>query len=197
MAWRERVIARISALSHPAWGPEHCARLYATMRQIARTEQLDADDDVLFALAWLHDVGTFDEFSRYGGSPPECAATAAEQVLAAEGFPTGKLATVSRIIREHSFEGDTRGTIEARILKDADMLEFLGSIGLLRLLSIVGDEDWVPDPRAALTLALEFGVTLPKRLFFQASRELASARLAETVAFTDALSVGTAGFAWV
>lgn len=197
MTWRDRIVARIGALDHPAWGPEHCRRLYSIERQIAHGEGIEADDDVLFALAWLHDVGTFDEFARYGGSPPECAASAADQLLAAAGFPVEKLERVSRIIRQHSFEGETRDTVEARILRDADMLEFLGSIGLMRLLSIVGDEEWVPDPRAALTLALQFGVTLPRKLFFETSRRLASDRLAETVAFTDSLSAETAGLAWV
>lgn len=197
MAWREQIEARIGALTHPAWGPEHCRRLYATMRRIAKAERLHADDDVLFALAWLHDIGTFDEFSGLADSPPSCAAIAADQLLAEAGFPVEKLERVSGIIREHSFEEKPRPSMEARILLDADMLEFLGAIGLMRLLSIVGLEDWVPEPRAALGLALDFAASLPGRMHYPASHEMARERMAETNAFTEALSAETGQLAWV
>lgn len=197
MGWREQIETRIDVLRHPAWGPEHCRRLYDTMRRISRTERLHVDDDVLFALAWLHDIGTFDEFSGLAGSPPACAAIAADQLLAAAGFPVEKLEFVSRVIRAHSFEEAPRPSMEARILLDADMLEFLGAIGLVRLLSIVGLEEWVPEPRSALNLALDFAATLPDRLHYDASREIARERLAETNAFTEALSAETGELAWV
>lgn len=167
------------------------------MREIAEGEGGTADDDVLFAVAWLHDVGTFEEFSRYAGSPPECAAIAADQVLARAGFPVEKLVMVSRIIREHNFEGPERDTLEARILRDADMLEFLGAVGLMRLFSIVGDEDWVPNPRAALSLALDFAATLPEKLYLGTARKMAEQRVAETAEFTDALSAESGELAWV
>jgi HD superfamily phosphodiesterase len=195
--WRDEIEARIGALEHPAWGPAHCRRLYASMREIVRAEGLTADDDVLFALAWLHDVGTFPQYSALAETPPACAAIAADQLLAAAGFPVSKLRRVSRIIREHSFEGDARDTVEARVLRDADMLEFTGAVGLMRLLSIVRAEEWVPDPRAALKLALEFSLALPRRMFYDTSQKMAQQRRAETVTFTDALSAETAEFAAV
>lgn len=197
MGWREQIEARIGALRHPAWGPEHCRRLYETMRKIVRSERLRADDDVLFALAWLHDIGTYEEFSGLADSPPACAAIAADQLLAEAGFPVDKLETVSRVIRAHSFEEAPRSSMEARILHDADMLEFLGAIGLVRLLSIVGLEEWVPEPRAAVGLALDFASTLPDRLYYESSRKMARDRIAETSAFTDALSAETGDLAWV
>lgn len=195
--WRDGILSRIEPLEHPAWGPAHCRRLYATARTIAESEALELDDDVLFAIAWLHDIGTFGEFACDGEAPPECAARAAERILPEVGFPAEKVATVGRIIREHSFEGDDRDTIEARVLRDADMLEFLGAIGLARLLSIVESEDWVPEPRTAITIALDFAERLPGMLFYETSRLMAAERVAETTAFVDALGAETVGLAWL
>lgn len=195
--WRDVIEERIGSLRHPAWGPEHCRRLYDWEREIADDEQLLVEDDVLFAIAWLHDVGTFGEFSPHADTPAECAALAAARLLPEAGFPPQKLELVVRTIRLHSFEGDGCQSAEACVLRDADMLEFLGAIGLQRLLSIVGLEEWVPDPRAALSLALEFASTLPGKLYFDASRRFAVARMRETLAFVDALAEETGGLAWV
>lgn len=195
--WRDRIEERISELKHPAWGPEHCRRLYASERDIADGEALAADDDILFAIAWLHDVGTFEEFAGSGDTPSECAAVAASRLLPEAGFPAGKLDAVVRIIREHSFEGDTRENAEARILRDADMLEFLGAVGLMRLFCMVGLEERVPDPGAALSLAVDFAETLPDKLFYDTSRDVARRRITETAAFVEALSVEAMELEWV
>lgn len=195
--WRDGVLSRIEALEHPAWGPEHCRRLYATARGIANSDALEFDDDVLFAVCWLHDIGTFGRFTCEGAAPPECAARAAEQLLPETGFPAEKTAIVARIIREHDFEGADRDTVEAKVLRDADMLEFLGAVGLTRLLAIVEVEEWVPDPKAAITLALEFAQNLPGKLFYPTSRLIADERVAETQAFIDTLATETADLAWL
>jgi uncharacterized protein len=102
---------------------------------------------------------------------------------------------VTRIIREHSFEGDSRDTVEARVLRDADMLEFLGAIGLVRLLSIVEVEEWVGSPREAITLALDFAARLPDALFYETSRLIAAERRAETLGFLETLGSETADLA--
>lgn len=189
--WRDAVMARVGAMSHPAWGPEHCRRLYMLCRHIIETDGLEVDDDVVFAVAWLHDIGNFGQFVCDGG-PPECAALAAQQLLPGSGFPEHKVELVARIIKEHSFEGPRRDTDEASVVRDADMLEFLGAVGLVRLLSIVELEEWVPDPRTAMALAMQFSDDLPPKLTFEASRKIADQRATETLDFVGALSYETA-----
>lgn len=190
--WRDGVMVRAGELLHPAWGPEHYRRLYSMCRHIVEVEELLADDDVLFAIAWLHDVGTFGPYACKGADPPTCAARAAESILPQTGFPAEKVALAARIIREHSFEGEDRDTVEARVLRDADMLEFLGAIGLVRLLAIVEvEERWVPDSRTAISLAIEFGEDLPGKLFYAASRRVAEDRVTEAMEFIAALAAET------
>lgn len=190
--WRDGIIARLRTLEHPAWGPAHSKRLYALTHEIALKEDLDVDDDVLYACAWLHDVGTFPEFACLAEDPPTCAAAAAEAILPETGFAPEKVELVSRIIREHSFEGESRDTAEARVLRDADMLEFLGAVGLMRLLSLVYLEEWVPEPRAAIALAMQFAEDLPPKLFYGTSCEIAMRRLEETRSFVESLGTETA-----
>jgi uncharacterized protein len=144
---------------------------------------------------WLHDVGTFERFACDADSPPECAAQAAEQLLPTTGFPAEKIERVSAIVREHSFAGESRPTPEARVLRDADMLEFLGSVGLMRLLSLVWLEDWVPEPRAAIDLALQFADELPPRMFHETSRVMAEVRAEETLHYVEELSAATGSLA--
>lgn len=190
--WRDGIIARLRTLEHPAWGPAHSRRVYSLAHQIAREEGLDADDDVLFACAWLHDVGTFGAFACGDEDPPECAARAAERILAEAGLPKEKIDLTAHIIRQHSFEGEDRDSVEGRVMRDADMLEFLGAVGLMRLLSIVELEDWVPEPRAAVALAMQFAEDLPPKLFYQTSKALAAGRIDETHRFVESLGAETA-----
>lgn len=194
--WREQVVGKVAELQHPAWGPQHCRRLYALCGEIAERDAIDLDDDILFAVAWLHDIGTFDEF-QCGETPPECAARGARRLLEASDFPREKLEAVETIIREHSFEGPERQRAEARVLRDADMLEFIGPIGIVRLLSIAGREEWVPDARSALSQARDFAQRLPGELYTVAAKEIAGQRSAAGLGFIRQLEADVGGLAMV
>ena len=55
--WRDSVIAYIRVEATPGDKFGHMPRLYALASQIAEGE--NCDDDVLFAAAWMHDLGVF------------------------------------------------------------------------------------------------------------------------------------------
>lgn len=42
---------------HPSWGLAHSERNYHNAKALARTEDTTLDDEVLFAAAFLHDLG--------------------------------------------------------------------------------------------------------------------------------------------
>ena len=44
---------------NPAWGYSHCQRDYALAKELAAADHVALDDDVLFAAAYLHDIGAF------------------------------------------------------------------------------------------------------------------------------------------
>lgn len=96
--------------------------------------QLYADQEIVEASAWLHDIAK--------GQPKhaQVGAVEAERILAKTDFPTAKISAVSTVIRQH--EGLMRPAgaaplepLEAAILWDADKLSKLGVQALAFLLS--------------------------------------------------------------
>ncbi len=162
--WRASVVAYIRAEAQPVDKFGHQPRLYALAARIA--ESSPCDDDVLFAAAWMHDLGVF-----VGHRPSD------PQKLAGWGFPAGKLDAVAEVIRTHQPKDEPRAA-EAVVLRDADILEQLGAIGALRALVKIGRDtrfatftDVVPVLERALA-------NLPGRLRLATSRALAEDRVA-------------------
>ena len=90
----------------------HQPRLYALTRQIGAGH--DYDDDVVFAAAWLHDIGVFighrpegeDALARWNNV--EYAVERAPSLLAAMGFPAEKAGAVVEAIRTHQPRRNSR-----------------------------------------------------------------------------------------
>src|SRR5580700_9634832 len=51
-------------LKHPAWGFSHSVRDYELARKLAAADRVVLDDDVLYAAAFLHDVGAFKPYEK-------------------------------------------------------------------------------------------------------------------------------------
>src|SRR5271155_3847864 len=154
----------------------HQPRLYALTQAIG--EGLTYDDDVVHAAAWLHDIGVFagnrpddpDELQRWDHVTYACDRAAV--ILAESQFPQAKIPAVLDAIRAHQPQDDPL-TMEATILRDADILEQLGAIGILRAVSKVGRDtrystfsSVVPSLRKALE-------TLPPLLRLPSAQKLA------------------------
>ena len=194
--WRDAVVAYIRAEAKPADKFGHQPRLYALATRIAEGEQ--CDDEVLFAAAWMHDLGVFlghrptdpDELAGWDHVPYTIARSGA--LLREWGFPEEKLASVAEAIRTHQ-SGDEPAIREAVVLRDADILEQLGAIGALRAMVKVGRDtrfrifsDVIP----VLERALE---ELPGKLRLTQSRELARNRVESLKEFLQAIREESAG----
>jgi uncharacterized protein len=139
--WRESVIAYIRAEAQPEDKYGHQPRLYALATVVG--QGMDYDDDVVFAAAWLHDLGVFlghrpqdpAQLARWDHVP--YTISRARGLLAGWGFPPEKLDAVAAAIRTHQPK-DNPTITEAVILRDADILEQLGAIGVMRALVKVG-----------------------------------------------------------
>ncbi|HLJ78968.1 MAG TPA: HD domain-containing protein [Acidobacteriaceae bacterium] len=153
---------------------------------------LDYDRDVVLAAAWLHDLGVFvghrpedpQELARWDHVAYACSH--APQILRDAGFPESKIPAVLQVVREHQ-PRDNPTTTEAVILRDADILEQLGAIGILRTVSKVGRDTRFPrftDAVAALRRALEH---LPGQIRLHTTRRLAEPRIAVLEAFLTAV----------
>src|SRR5271156_2443063 len=133
--FRSRLAAYVRSQALPIDKLGHQPRLYALTQLVG--QGMSYDDDVVYAAAWLHDLGVFighrpqdpDELS--GWDNVGYAMRQAPAVLLRSGFPTTKFAQVVEAIRTH--QPHLRpASLEGAILRDADILEQLGAVGILR-----------------------------------------------------------------
>lgn len=179
-AWRERVKAYIRAECLPVDKFGHMPRLYALAAQLG--EGMECDDDVLFAAAWMHDLGVFighrpsdpEELMRWNHVPYTVKRT--RELLAEWGFPAEKLDGVEAAIRTHQPQ-DEPVTREAILLRDADILEQLGAVGALRALVKVGRDSRFASYSDVLPVLERAVEQLPAKLRLPQSRQLAEGRV--------------------
>ncbi len=184
--WRAEVERYVEREACPVEKFGHQPRLYALTLRVGA--ELAYDDDVVFAAAWLHDMGVF------AGHRPEerellerwdnvaYALRITPDVLVGFGFPEDKIAAVLECIRTHQphFEPTT---IEATILRDADILEQLGAVGILRTVAKVGRDTRFATFTQAVSSLQRALDELPKLLRLPSSRLLAEERVAVHRAF--------------
>jgi uncharacterized protein len=178
--WRQSVESYIRAEAQPADKFGHQPRLHALAVQLG--QGMDFDDDILFAAAWMHDLGVFlghrpqdpAELARWNHVPYTVARS--RDLLAAWGFPAAKLDAVAEAIRTHQPQDDPR-RIEAVLLRDADILEQLGAVGALRSIVKVGRDTRYPTYTALLPVLRNAVANLPARLRLESARQRAVPRV--------------------
>jgi uncharacterized protein len=188
--WRELVTAYIRAEALPADKFGHMPRLYALTRQVGHG--LSVDDDILFAAAWMHDLGVFlghrpqdpEELARWNHVPYTIARST--ELLARWGFPTEKLDAVSDVIRTHQ-PHDNPTKLEGIVLRDADILEQLGAIGAIRTLVKIGRDTRFASYTAALPVLERAVAELPAKLRLETARRLAAPRVQALTQFIAAI----------
>lgn len=192
--WRATVTAFAAEhFKHPAWGYSHSQRNYNLARNLAANDHVVLDDDILFAAAYLHDMGAFDPWAREKGEHGDISAAHIDEVLAGTDFPKTKLNALRAVIRTHMFNY-TPVSPEAKYLHDADTLDWMGAIGVARMLELVdpkGGKPAGPDMIKAIKgnlLLAEKGLVTP------AAKALLPGRIAEENAFMDALGRETDNF---
>ncbi len=185
--WRDKVTEFAARnFKHPAWGFSHSQRDYALAKRLADADHVSLDDDVLFAAAYLHDMAAFDSWAEAKQEHGDTAAAKIDLVLAGTDFPQAKLDAVREAIRAHMYYRDAKSP-EARYLHDADALDWLGAIGVARLIALVdakGGKPVGPDMIKGIETDL---AAVPPRIFSPAGKAQIAPRIAEEKAFLDAL----------
>ncbi|HYA15915.1 MAG TPA: HD domain-containing protein, partial [Bryobacteraceae bacterium] len=187
--WRQSLRAFMQREARPVEKLSHMVRLYGLTREIGAG--LEYDDDIVFAAAWLHDLGVFE--GHRPTNPEELAAWdnvayAARQapgILVRFGFPEAKIEAVVEAIRTHQATANP-SAIEGTILRDADILEQLGAVGAMRTICKIGRDTRYRefgDAVASLRKALE---TLPQMIRLEPARELAAPRIEALRGFIEA-----------
>lgn len=187
--WKKRLLEFAGQFRHPAWGTDHYERVFRLSLKLAESENQiqQVDADCLLAAACLHDIGAFPSYKQDGVDHAERSAQAAEEMLAGLGFPREKIPRVQEIIRGHMFYAVPGQLIEAVLFHDADTLDFMGAVGMARLLGVVGLDDWTPDLKTAVDLIKEFAEELPDRLYTPSAKHIGRERREEMLTFLAAL----------
>ena len=112
----------------------HIQRVYALCQQIGQAE--DADMGILLSAALLHDAQGSHPGQNTRDDHHLRSAEFAGQALAEKHWPEERILAVQHCIRAHRYRKEERpATLEAKILFDADKLDVLGAIGVVRALA--------------------------------------------------------------
>ena len=115
---------------------EHTLRVLSIALEIAKTEKVDLD--VLVAACLLHDIAFKSGFVK---DHHLRGAEEAEPILIEIGFPKDKIQAVKIAIEDHvgmigqPIRTESSLQIESKILRDADNIDALGAVGLIRQIS--------------------------------------------------------------
>ena len=182
--------------ARPADKYGHQPRLYALTRLVGEGSLYD--DDVVFAAAYLHDLGVFI------GHRPESlellpawdhvryALETVPDLLRGANFPEEKITGVLQAIETHQ-PRDIPSSPEAIILRDADILEQLGAIGILRAVAKTGRDTRYTTFTPVIAFLERSLRELPSAIQLPTTRVLAAPRIALLQAFLAAVKAEAQG----
>jgi uncharacterized protein len=154
------------------WGINHTRRILQLVSIIGKGQHYNAE--VVWIAAHLHDWGGYAKWMQAGVDHALRSRQVAEAIWAEKDYPTELLAPILKCIESHH-SGDPGRAIEAILLSDADALDFLGVVGVLR------DFSKKPgDLRKAYEVVLERKEKLRKLICLEISKRIAAQRLERT-----------------
>ena len=166
-----------------AHGFDHTGRVVHLSEVIGTQE--GADMAILLPAALFHDIAR--PLEEETGTPhEEAGARMAESYLCSIHYPEDCIPGIVHAIRAHRYSsGIAPGTLEARVLSDADNLDAMGAVGIARTFMQAGEQGrGIADATAHFHEKL---LNLKDRMYTESAREIAEGRHALLVAFLDAL----------
>ncbi|MCL4790220.1 MAG: phosphohydrolase [Verrucomicrobia bacterium] len=198
-AYRQAIADYIRGNAKPPDKFSHQPRLYQLAKRLVDGQPFD--DDVLYAAVWLHDLGVFI------GHRPEDPAKLPDWdnvsyvmektpgLLRQVWFPEDKIPAVVEAIRTHLPSGKPT-SFEGTLMRDADILEQLGAVGILRTVSKVGRDTRFVRFSDALRVLQRNLDELPAQLQLDSARRLAQPRLEILKAFLESARAEAGGVEW-
>ncbi len=162
-------IARLTEEYGGLWALKHAQRLLKLISVISAGQEYNAD--AVWLAAHMHDWGGYPNWAQPGVHHALRSRQVAEAFLCARGCEQGLLALVLECIEFHE-SGDPDRSIESILLSDADALDFLGVVGVLR--------DFSKNPRdlrGAYQAARGRKEKMSKRILLAKSRVIAAQRM--------------------
>jgi uncharacterized protein len=192
--WKAKILDFAKQLNHPAWGFSHLQRVHAMALRLAKEEHTPIDEEVIFAASYFHDVGALEPYKKTGIEHAVRSAEFCDEVLQPMGFPEEKIAITREVILGHMFYVSPDIKEEVIIFRDADILDYMGYIGITRMLAMVKQDDWTPDTAGAVQLIKSFSAELPQELYTLSAKTIGHERALEMEMFLKGLSAETNTF---
>ncbi len=166
-----------------AHGFDHTLRVVHLCEAIGARE--GADMAVLIPAAVFHDIARPLE-EETGVPHEEEGARMAAAYLESIRYPADLVPGIVHAIRAHRYSsGIAPETLEARVLSDADNLDAMGAVGIVRTFMQAGEQGrGIEDATRHFYDKL---LNLKGRMYTESAREIARERHAFLVAFLDAL----------
>ena len=139
---------RFTGIDDLAHGWEHVERVYRLSLMIADREK--ANRTIVGIAALLHDLGRSvpDQENHNQSHHADLSVSLASELLTGYHVPDDEQQAILHAIIAHSFSrGVEPQTIEAKIVRDADRLDGLGAIGILRW-AVTGALKRTPETRS-------------------------------------------------
>jgi uncharacterized protein len=119
----------------PAHDWAHIGRVAATAQKLCEGEQVNVE--CVLAGVYCHDLVNLPKNHPERSHASTLAANEAEPHLVKAGFSADEIQIIRKAIIEHSFsKGLKPSSLEAAIVQDADRLDALGAIGILRCAAV-------------------------------------------------------------
>jgi uncharacterized protein len=190
--WKQKVYDYAqNNVKHSAWGIAHSERDYQVSVMLAKKENIKIDTDIIFAAAFLHDIGAIDPFKEKDVEHSLRSVAIVKPLLKSYGFPMAKWPKVKAAILGHMYYAEAPTNEEAIMLHDADVLDFLGMIGIVRLISVTERHTWAQNLAGAFATLYQFKMDLPGKLITNSAKQLAAERVAEMDQFFKLLDEET------
>ncbi len=195
-SFRQALDAFLRGHARPLDKYGHQPRLYALTRLVGKGSVYD--DDIVFAAAYLHDLGVF-----IGHRPEEpellshwnhvrYAVENAPGILRSADFPEDKIPAVLHAMETHQPK-DSPESLEAVILRDADILEQLGGVGILRAAAKVGRDTRFETFTPVIAFLEQSLRELPRAIRLPTTRALAAPKIALLGGFLAAVEAEAHG----
>ena len=181
--------------AHPAWGVKHCFRVLHLAKELSN--HLTLDEEVLYASALLHDTGKYPVYAIKNIDHALRSKGVAANLLQKMMFSPNKISKVLDAVENHMYYSEPGRSDEAVYIRESDILDNFGNIGLMRLFSLVGQDELIQSPEDAIDRARLFADALPNKVSTKAGKRLALKRREETLRFLAGIKRQTAEFAWI
>ena len=105
--------------AHPAWGLNHCLRVFNLAKELS--QHLTLDQEILYVAAILHDTGKYPTYALPNIDHSLRSKGIATNVLQRMSFAPTKLSKVLDAIESHMYYSEPGRCDEAVYLRDADI----------------------------------------------------------------------------